>query len=115
MKDRTYLQSQIERRTCDIVNGVVAIYKPMMFPVDKRYMYDGKTNISFATSIARSYAYYVMHDMFGFTYREIATRAHKSLSSVIKSTRIARQRIYVDTVFSEVHKQMSESITKGLL
>lgn len=78
-------------------------------------MYDGKTNVSFATSIARSYAFYVMHDLFGFTYREIATRARKSISSVIKSTRRARQQIYVDTIFSQVNTQMSEAIAKGLL
>lgn len=115
MSENKYLFEKIERKTCDIVNDVVAIYKPMSYQVDAHYMYDGKTNVYFATSVARSYAFLVMHDMFCITYREIAKRARKSMSSVIKSVRRARQQIYVDPIFVEVHKQMSAAIADSML
>lgn len=78
--------------------------------VDVSEMYIGKTKTSLVVSVARSLALMIMHDIYGITYRRIATRANMSEKAVMKSVAKARMYRFSDPVYNRAYKLINQEL-----
>lgn len=106
----------IERAVCDCVTTVFTVMRPgMLIDADPDTIYQGKTNITLSRACARHFSFYVMHDNFGFTYRQIAMRAGMSERAVMKQVRKVRQMVFIDQVYMELKRLMTLKQEDGIL
>ena len=78
--------------------------------VDVSEMYIGKTKTSLVVSVARSLALMIMHDIYGITYRRIATRANMSEKAVMKSVAKARMYRFSDPIYNRAYKLIMKEL-----
>jgi len=112
---RDYLFDRIEDIACEATNKVMLSYAPNSTPVSNANLYKGRTNPPLLVSIARSYAYYAMHNLYGFTYEKISNRAQRSVISIMKATKRIREAIYFDPLLKDIHQYAIGKIKKDLL
>ena len=78
--------------------------------VDVSEMYIGKTKTSLVVSVARSLTFVVLHDIYGITYRRIATRANMSEKAVMKSVAKARMYRFSDSIYNRAYKLIMKEL-----
>ena len=67
-------------------------------------LYSGKTKTMLVVSVARSPTFVILHDIYGITYRRIATRANMSEKAVMKSVAKARMYRFSDPVYNRAYE-----------
>ena len=73
-------------------------------------LYSGKTKTMLVVSVARSLTFVVLHDIYGITYRRIATRANMSEKAVMKSVAKARMYRFSDPVYNRAYKLINQEL-----
>ena len=73
-------------------------------------IYSGKTKTMLVVSVARSLTFVVLHDIYGITYRRIATRANMSEKAVMKSVAKARMYRFSDTIYNRAYKLINQEL-----
>ena len=73
-------------------------------------LYSGKTKTMLVVSVARSLTFVVLHDIYGITYRRIATRANMSEKAVMKSVAKARMYRFSDPIYNRAYKLINQEL-----
>ena len=73
-------------------------------------LYSGKTKTMLVVSVARSLTFVVLHDIYGITYRRIATRANMSEKAVMKSVAKARMYRFSDPIYNRAYKLIMKEL-----
>ena len=79
-------------------------------PFDVSELYSGKTKTMLVVSVARSLTFVVLHDIYGITYRRIATRANMSEKAVMKSVAKARMYRFSDSIYNRAYKLIMKEL-----
>ena len=73
-------------------------------------IYSGKTKTMLVVSVARSLTFVILHDIYGITYRRIATRANMSEKAVMKSVAKARMYRFSDPIYNRAYKLINQEL-----
>jgi len=110
------LAGAVERMVCDVVSGEFMSVRPFVSAsVDVGQLYACKKNVPAAVATARHFCFYVMKDVYGFTYSYIAERAGMRIGSVMKSVRKIRYGVFFDPFLIGLHKKIGKRLEDGIL
>lgn len=102
--------SRLEEMACEACNDVLL---GRFSPVIPEEIYDGEKNIPIARSVARGLCFLFMHDMYGFSYRNISLRSGFTDRSVMRRVRLTRNALSIgDSLVTPVYEVMRDRIRK---
>lgn len=110
--------SAIERLVCEVTNESFEKERPKMqgeaTPANI-YFNQGRGSVLMRISTARRMSFFVMKDMFGMTYRDIAERSGFSVVSIMRNIRKARYSGMYDAFMGRVKKAVMEKVQKEII
>lgn len=73
-------------------------------------LYDYPTKPPLCISVARQFVFFVFHDYYHIPYSRIATRAHRSVRSVISGAGKARGLSMIDDVYRTIREEINQEL-----
>lgn len=110
-----YIMRRVETVVCDIINSAQGVQTTKHNDVTPSLLYDNSKKCTSAVSLARQFVFMVLHDSFGFSYKQISHRSKMRETSIMKCVRKVRTLIFIDTVYSTINRLVVDALKDGLL
>lgn len=106
--------SKVETMVADSVETIYAIHRPdISDTVDRNNLYRGKRTL--INVCARFFVYRTLHDIYGFSYRELSAHSGTSTKRIMRAVGKIRDFIFIDPLFINIKKEIDKRITNGLI
>lgn len=108
----------IERLVCEVINESFERERPKMSgeaTPSNIYVNPGRGSVLLRISTARRMSFFVMKDMFGLTYKDIAERSGFSAVSIMRNIRKARYGGRYDAFMERAKKAVMEKVQEEII